>query len=157
MNKIFYIALALFLTACATRKHTVSTTDTDQTVTATAATHTTATDSAFAVLSEVYDRDSMSLSWSFALVTDSTGRPLYGAKIINGSRSWARSSRQNTQKSASLSDTASVLAADTTTTTTKSARTETRTKRSQPPDVLVFILLIVAAAAALTIIKARKL
>lgn len=157
MNKFLHIvfiiftAAAIFLSACATRKTSIVQTDTTQSVTATTSARTTVCDSALAVLSEVYDRDSMSLSWSFALVTDSTGRPLYGAKIINGSRSWARSSRQNTQKTASLSDTASV------TTTTKSARTETRTKRSQPPDVLIFILLIVTAAAALTIIKARKL
>ncbi len=155
MNKAFYIALILFLSACATRKHSVTQSDTVQTVTANTAARTTATDSALAVLSEVYDRDSMSLSWSFALITDSTGRPLYGARIVNGSRSWARSSRQNTQKSVSLSDTDTATRADTT--TVKSARTESRTKRSQPPDVLIFILLIVAAAAALTIIKAKKL
>ena len=155
MNKALYLALVLFLAACATRKSTVSTTDTAQTVTAKTVARTSATDSAFAVLSEVYDRDSMSLQWSFALITDSTGRPLYRSKIINGSRSWARGNRQNTQSSVSLADSSSALTADTS--RVKSARTETRTKRSQPPDVLIFIFVVVAAAAVLTFLKARKL
>ena len=155
MNKALLFALALFLAACATRKSTVSTTDTAQTASVRTTTHTSATDSAFAVLSEVYDRDSMSLQWSFALIADSTGRPLYRSTIINGSRSWARGTRQNTQSSVSLADSFSVLTADTS--RVKSARTETRTKRSQPPDVLIFIFVIVAAAAVLTFLKARKL
>ena len=155
MNKALLFALALFLAACATRKSTVSTTDTAQTVTAKTVARTSATDSAFAVLSEVYDRDSMSLQWSFALITDSTGRPLYHSTIINGSRSWARGNRQNTQSSVSLADSSSALTADTS--RVKSARTETRTKRSQPPDVLIFIFVVVAAAAVLTFLKARKL
>lgn len=155
MNKALLFALALFLAACATRKSTVSTTDTAQTVTVRTTTHTSVADSAFAVLSEVYDRDSMSLQWSFALIADSTGRPLYRSTIINGSRSWARGTRQNTQSSVSLADSSSVLTADTS--RVKSARTETRTKRSKPPDVLIFIFAIVAAAAVLTFLKARKL
>lgn len=155
MNKALLFALALFLAACATRKSTVSVSDTSQTASVQTTTQTSATDSAFAVLSEVYDRDSMSLQWSFALITDSTGRPLYRSKIINGSRSWARGNRQNTQSSASLADSSSALTADTS--RVKSARTETRTKRSQPPDVLIFIFAIVAAAAVLTFLKARKL
>ena len=155
MNKALLFALALFLAACATRKSTVSTTDTAQTVTVRTTTHTSVADSAFAVLSEVYDRDSMSLQWSFALITDSTGRPLYHSTIINGSRSWARGTRQNTQSSVSLADSFSVLTADTS--RVKSARTETRTKRSQPPDVIIFIFVIVSAAAVLTFLKARKL
>ena len=155
MNKALLFALTLFLAACATRKSAVSVSDTSQTASVQTTTQTSATDSAFAVLSEVYDRDSMSLQWSFALITDSTGRPLYRSKIINGSRSWARGNRQNTQSSASLVDSSSVLSADTS--RAKSARTETRTKRSQPPDVLIFIFVIVAAAAVLTFLKARKL
>ena len=155
MNKVLLFALIIFLAACAKRKSTVSTTDTAQTVTVRTTTHTSVADSAFAVLSEVYDRDSMSLQWSFALIADSTGRPLYHSTIINGSRSWARGNRQNTQSSVSLADSFSVLTADTS--RVKSARTETRTKRSQPPDVLIFIFVIVSAAAVLTFLKARKL
>ena len=155
MNKVLLFTLAIFLAACATRKSTVSVSDTAQTASVKTTVKTTATDSAFAVLSEVYDRDSMSLQWSLALISDSTGRPLYRSTIINGSRSWARGNRQNTQSSASLADSSSTLTADTT--TVKSARTETRTKRSQPPDVLIFIFIIVAAAAVLTFLKARKL
>ena len=155
MNKVLLFALALFLAACATRKSTVSVSDTAQTASVQTTAHTSATDSAFAVLSEVYDRDSMSLQWSFALIADSTGRPLYRSTIINGSRSWARGNRQNTQSSVSLADSSSALTADTS--RVKSARTETRTKRSQPPDVLIFIFVIVAAAAVLTFLKARKL
>ena len=155
MNRILLFALALFLAACATRKSTVSVSDTEQTASVRTTAHATVTDSAFAVLSEVYDRDSMSLQWSFALISDSTGRPLYRSTIINGSRSWARGNRQNAQSSASLADSSSTLTADTS--TVKSARTETRTKRSQPPDVLIFIFIIVAAAAVLTFLKARKL
>ena len=155
MNRILLFALALFLAACATRKSAVSVSDTAQTASVKTTAKTTATDSAFAVLSEVYDRDSMSLQWSFALISDSTGRPLYRSTIINGSRSRARMGRQNTQSSVSLADSSSTLTADTS--TVKSARTETRTKRSQPPDVLIFIFIIVAAAAVLTFLKARKL
>ncbi len=155
MNKTLLFALTIFLAACATRKSTVSVSDTAQTVTAKTVARTSVTDSAFAVLSEVYDRDSMSLQWSVALITDSAGRPLYRSTIINGSRSWARGNRQNTQSSVSLADSSSALTADTS--TVKSARTETRTKRSQPPDVLIFIFVIVAAAAVLTFLKARKL
>ena len=155
MNKVLLFTLAIFLAACATRKSTVSVSDTAQTASVKTTVKTTATDSAFAVLSEVYDRDSMSLQWSLALISDSTGRPLYRSTIINGSRSWARGNRQNTQSSASLADSSATLTADTT--TVKSARTETRTKRSQPPDVLIFIFIIVAAAAVLTFLKARKL
>ena len=155
MNKALLFALIIFLAACATRKSAVSVSDTAQAMTAKTTTQTSATDSAFAVLSEVYDRDSMSLQWSFALIADSTGRPLYRSTIINGSRSWARMGRQNTQSSVSLADSFSVLTADTS--RVKSARTETRTKRSQPPDVLIFIFVIVAAAAVLTFLKARKL
>ena len=155
MNKALYLALILFLAACATRKSTVSVSDTSQTASVQTTTQTSATDSAFSVLSEVYNRDSMSLQWSFALIADSTGRPLYRSTIINGSRSWARMGRQNTQSSASLADSSSALTADTS--RVKSARTETRTKRSQPPDVLIFIFVIVAAAAVLTFLKARKL
>lgn len=155
MNKALYLALTLFLAACATRKSTVSTTDTAQTVTARTVARTSVTDSVFAVLSEAYDRDSMALQWSFALIADSAGRPLYRSTIINGSRSWARGNRQNTQSSVSLADSSSTLTADTS--RVKSARTETRTKRSQPPDVLIFIFVVVAAAAAFTFIKARKL
>ena len=155
MNKALLFALALFLAACATRKSTVSVSDTSQTASVQTTTHTSVADSAFAVLSEVYDRDSMSLQWSFALIADSTGRPLYRSTIINGSRSWARGNRQNTQSSVSLADSSSALTADTS--RVKSARTETRTKRSQPPDVLIFIFVIVAAAAVLTFLKARKL
>ena len=155
MNKALYLALILFLAACATRKSTVSVSDTSQTASVQTTTHTSVADSAFAVLSEVYDRDSMSLQWSFALIADSTGRPLYHSTIINGSRSWARGNRQNTQSSVSLADSSSALTADTS--RVKSARTETRTKRSQPPDVLIFIFVIVAAAAVLTFLKARKL
>ena len=155
MNKALYLALTLFLAACATRKSTVSVSDTAQTASVRTTAQTSVTDSAFAVLSEVYDRDSMSLQWSFALIADSAGRPLYHSTIINGSRSWARGNRQNTQSSASLADSSSALTADTS--RVKSARTETRTKRSQPPDVLIFIFVIVAAAAVLTFLKARKL
>ena len=155
MNKALYLALILFLAACATRKSTVSVSDTAQTASVQTTTQTSATDSAFSVLSEVYDRDSMSLQWSFALIADSTGRPLYRSTIINGSRSWARGTRQNSQSSVSLADSFSVLTADTS--RVKSARTETRTKRSQPPDVLIFIFVVVAAAAVLTFLKARKL
>ncbi len=155
MNKVLFLSLTLFLAACATRKSTVSVSDTAQTVTAKTVARTSVTDSAFAVLSEVYDRDSMSLQWSFALIADSAGRPLYRSTIINGSRSWARGTRQNTQSSVSLADSSSALTADTS--RVKSARTETRTKRSQPPDILIFIFVIVAAAAVLTFLKARKL
>jgi len=155
MNKVLLFALIIFLAACATRKSTVSVSDTEQTASVRTTAQSTVTDSAFAVLSEAYDRDSMSLQWSFALIADSTGRPLYRSTIINGSRSWARMGRQNTQSSASLADSSSTLTADTS--TVKSARTETRTKRSQPPDVLIFIFIIVAAAAVLTFLKARKL
>ena len=155
MNKALYLALILFLAACATRKSAVSVSDTSQTASVRTTAQTSVADSAFAVLSEVYDRDSMSLQWSFALIADSTGRPLYRSTIINGSRSWARGNRQNTQSSVSLADSSSALTADTS--RVKSARTETRTKRSQPPDVLIFIFVIVAAAAVLTFLKARKL
>lgn len=155
MNKILYITLVLFLAACATRKTTVVQTATSQTTTATSTARTTAVDSSLAILSEVYGRDSLSLQWSFALVTDSTGRTLYRANIVNGCRSWARGTRHDAHTTATLSDTSATVTADTT--AMQTSRTETRTKAKRPPDMIILLAAILAATVVLTVIKSRKL
>jgi hypothetical protein len=155
MSKILYITLVLFLAACATRKTAVVQTGTSQAMTARTTARTTAVDSSLAILSEVYDRDSLTMQWSFALVTDSTGRPLYRAKIVNGCRSWARGTRQDTHTTATLSDTSATVTADTT--AMQTSRTETRTKAKRPPDMIILLAAILAATVVLTVIKSRKL
>ncbi len=154
MKQYIFIILCLFLAACAARKTTVTLTDSVRTVSAVRTQSASAADSFFTALSEASASDSLHLQWAYALVTDSTGRTLFSARTLSGSRSTVRHSAKTVTQSASASDTSVTATADTT--ARHSARTETRTRSRQPPDVALFIFLIVAAAAAWVIIKYRK-
>lgn len=142
---IFYTPLIVILAACAVRKTAVSQTDHTYTASAQTASHVRTADSVLTSLDESYARDSLWLQWSFATVTDSTGRTLYTARTLSGGRTAAQSHRTGGTTFAAMADTVRTAAADTV--TVQHSRTATRTKRSQPPDVLFFLLAAVAAAA----------
>ena len=97
-NTIPFLVFVMLLTACAAHHKVATSLSCLDAVSTESCTVVSSSDSAIDVLMETYTDDSLWCQWSITTVTDSAGHVLCLQKNINGGRSWARSSRENSKK-----------------------------------------------------------
>ena len=97
-NTIPFLVFVMLLTACAAHHKVATSLSCLDAVSTESCAVVSSSDSTLDVLIEAYTDDSLWCQWSITTVTDSAGHVLCLQKNINGGRSWARSSHENSKK-----------------------------------------------------------